>query len=343
MAEQKNTNNMLADAKVRIITKSDIRYEGKLYQINATEKTVALKDVKSFGSEDRVKDKFVPPSDVIYEYIVFRSVEIKDLVVLKDETPEKKENANENANKVQEQVQTEKSEPKPERKQSYKEKEVPSKINNENQKDHKKTDYEEKDYKKHDYEERDYKNDRHAHNDRKPQRNQPRSNFEFDQMIQKLDVIEKTKDENDLECKKYIENDFFDDLSTSINKTDKRRDDPYQNRRVAKETFGYVPHQNYNRGTQGQGNNRYNRDHRDNRDYRDNRDNRDTNYNRDIRNNKDTRDNKDNRDVKNTRNNMYRNDYKTHDDGYRGGTYKRRDNNRNFAKKQDYEYVRKED
>jgi len=32
-----------------------------------------MKNVTSFGTEDREADNFIPPSDLIYEYIVFRS------------------------------------------------------------------------------------------------------------------------------------------------------------------------------------------------------------------------------------------------------------------------------
>lgn len=291
MADQKNANTMLTDAKVRIVTKSDIRYEGKLYQINATEKTVALKDVKSFGSEDRCKDRFVPPSDVIYEYIVFRSVEIKDLVVLKDEVPDKKEKVEEAPKKAPEPAK--KGKPEEEHKIKEAVKEAPRSEVIENKKEEKKHDYDEGDYAGHGYGQRDRRN----------QRNNQKPKFEFDEMIQKLDVIEKNKDENDVECKKYVGDDFFDDLSTSINKTDKRRDDPYQNRRVAKETFGYVPHQSYNRGGQGHGYHKYQGSYRPTR---------------------------------------YQSDYKEEDDGQRGGNYRRRGNNHNFVKKQDYEYVKKE-
>jgi protein LSM14 len=80
--------NGLNESKVRIITKNDIRYEGTLYQINSQEKTIALKDVVSFGTEDRVTEKFIPPSDFIYEIIVFRSCEIKNLIVLKNKPEE---------------------------------------------------------------------------------------------------------------------------------------------------------------------------------------------------------------------------------------------------------------
>lgn len=43
--------------------------------------------VRSFGTEDRCKDKVIPPRKEIYEYIVFRGQDIKDLNVF--EPPDK--------------------------------------------------------------------------------------------------------------------------------------------------------------------------------------------------------------------------------------------------------------
>lgn len=37
--------------------------------------------MKSFGSEDRPVDRPVPPRDEIFEFIIFRASDIKDLIV----------------------------------------------------------------------------------------------------------------------------------------------------------------------------------------------------------------------------------------------------------------------
>jgi protein LSM14 len=68
-----------------LISKKNIRYEGILYSINETNSTLALQNVKSFGTEGREKNDpstaFVAPQDGIHAYLLFRGCDIKDLHV----------------------------------------------------------------------------------------------------------------------------------------------------------------------------------------------------------------------------------------------------------------------
>ena len=57
------------------------RYSGRLHEINSDESTVSLEHVISYGTEGRKgkPEEEISPSDQIYEYIVFRGSDVKDL------------------------------------------------------------------------------------------------------------------------------------------------------------------------------------------------------------------------------------------------------------------------
>lgn len=83
-------------SKISLISKLNIRYEGTLYTVDAVESTIALAkgchsfifklffksfSVQSFGTEDRQTDVFVAPRVEVYDFIIFKASDIKDLVV----------------------------------------------------------------------------------------------------------------------------------------------------------------------------------------------------------------------------------------------------------------------
>ncbi|KAG9233126.1 Scd6-like Sm domain-containing protein [Amylocarpus encephaloides] len=66
-----------------------VEYIGTLHEINSEASTVALENVSSFGTEGRKNnpEEEIPPSDNVYEYIVFRGSDVKDLRIERAAAP----------------------------------------------------------------------------------------------------------------------------------------------------------------------------------------------------------------------------------------------------------------
>ncbi|RKF73569.1 Protein decapping 5 [Golovinomyces cichoracearum] len=75
--------------RISLVSNSDIRYVGTLHEINSENSTVALENVSMLGTEGRRPDNEVPALDSIYEYILFRGTDVKDLRI--EEAPALKE------------------------------------------------------------------------------------------------------------------------------------------------------------------------------------------------------------------------------------------------------------
>lgn len=69
-------------SRISLISKADIRYEGRLFTVDPQECTIALANVRSFGTEDRDTGYPIAPQPTIYDYILFRGSDIKDIRVV---------------------------------------------------------------------------------------------------------------------------------------------------------------------------------------------------------------------------------------------------------------------
>ncbi|KAK0407710.1 hypothetical protein QR680_003544 [Steinernema hermaphroditum] len=71
-------------SQISLISQLDIRYEGILYSVDTVGATITFAKVRSFGTEDRRSVKPIPARDELYEYIIFKAGDIKDLVVVEE-------------------------------------------------------------------------------------------------------------------------------------------------------------------------------------------------------------------------------------------------------------------
>ncbi|PFH35653.1 FFD and TFG box motifs protein [Besnoitia besnoiti] len=74
-------------SQISLISNTEIRYEGILHSINAEQATVTLRMVRSLGTEGRRHPEDIPPSPQVYDCIVFKGSDIKDLTVCSEPDP----------------------------------------------------------------------------------------------------------------------------------------------------------------------------------------------------------------------------------------------------------------
>ncbi|RKP06756.1 Lsm14 N-terminal, partial [Thamnocephalis sphaerospora] len=81
--------NTFVGSKIALISKSDVRYVGILHSISAEEATVSLEQVRCFGTEGRKANptEELLASSTVYDFVVFRAGDIKDLTVLEPPQP----------------------------------------------------------------------------------------------------------------------------------------------------------------------------------------------------------------------------------------------------------------
>jgi len=72
-------------SKLSLISTSDVRYVGTLWAIDPKDSTIALKNVKCMGTEDRSQENTIEPSSKIYEFIIFKGENIKHIKLIEEE------------------------------------------------------------------------------------------------------------------------------------------------------------------------------------------------------------------------------------------------------------------
>lgn len=71
-------------SKISLISKSAIRYEGILVDVNPQESTITFEQVRFFGTEGRRPGNEIPAMDKVFDCVVFRSADIEDLQVYEE-------------------------------------------------------------------------------------------------------------------------------------------------------------------------------------------------------------------------------------------------------------------
>lgn len=72
-------------SKISLISTSEVRYEGTLKTLDPQDSTIALQNVRQMGTEDRRTDKVIKASPTVYEYVIFRGDNIKDIRLMEED------------------------------------------------------------------------------------------------------------------------------------------------------------------------------------------------------------------------------------------------------------------
>ena len=86
MSISTQTHYSEVNMRIRIITNSEVRYEGTLFDMDSKENTFTLKNVSAYGTEDRRNDIFIHPSSKVFDLVIFRTCEIKNLMGFKGDS-----------------------------------------------------------------------------------------------------------------------------------------------------------------------------------------------------------------------------------------------------------------
>lgn len=82
-----NVKSPYLGSRINLVSKSEIRYEGTLFGVDSQASTISLSKVRSFGTEDRPAARYVKAREEVFEYVIFKATDIKDLVVMEDVKP----------------------------------------------------------------------------------------------------------------------------------------------------------------------------------------------------------------------------------------------------------------
>ena len=210
-----------------VISKAGIRYVGTLVMIDSQNQTLTLQSVRSYGSEGRRGEtKEVPPSDDIYEFIIFKASDLKEFNVVKP--PEKSDKEFQDPAIVE---TKQKEEEKPEKEYTRKD--------SDHSRSYRKPSY--RGYRKHyDYAPKEKVNSEDL-------KEKYKDDFDFDSMNKKL-IKEEAKVE-EVGFKYDKKKSFFDNISTCEKKN--QRYDRDTLKKIDSETFGEFESGRFRRSGRG--------------------------------------------------------------------------------------------